>query len=536
VVWSKQGRAARTRRGVLNVIDISKLTPTQLERLLHMEGLIAGQKDQAAKVRSLRDYYDGIHPSMLTNRQEEIIGALLEGNEFPGWAYNISKSVVDVYCKRLNCTGLEVEGTDDKDDASPEAQVGAAMWGWWSKSRMDSQQARVHRRALRDGKTYVMTDYDPEKMRPRFTLHHVDAGEQDPGIILHRDPSDENRILYATRHFVTFNPLEPGETGIKRKTVYLPDQIRKYVLGKAGQWEQYADPGDVSWPLPWTDRNGKPIGIPVIEFAPSGGSVLTQIIPLQNALNKACLDLIGAADAAGFPMLGIEYDSSRLGARLTNIDADDADNEGDDEMRVSAQRMIEVDDGSIVRIAPGDLSQLVAFANWILQAVSGMANMPIYYLRPVGGSEVPSGESLKQLESALVAFIEELQLIFGQAWEDVFAVAYRVNQAFGPSLPELDEPSIRMTWQDANVRNDQVIATTAESHQRLGVPQATLWQMLGYTPEQIDEFKRAMLADTNAKVAGIAAMLRTDQSRQGGQQPGQPAQNGAAGRNGTGVQ
>jgi hypothetical protein len=494
---------------------IDKLTPEQLEKLLHMDSLIAGQKEDAAKVLALRDYYDGVHPSMLTRRQEEIIGSLLTGNEFPGWAYNICKSVVDVYCKRLNCTGLTLEGVDEGDTTSPEAVVAAAMWDWWTRSRLDSQQVRVNRRALRDGKTYVMIDFDPEKQRPRFTLHHVDAGEKEPGIVLHRDPADQNKVMYATRYFTTFDPLTPGETGKKRKTVYLPDQIRKYIQGKAGQWEPYQDDGDATWPLPWTDRNGKPIGIPVIEFAPSGGSVLTQIVPLQNALNKACLDVIGAADASGFAMLGIEYDSSRLGARLTGGSEDDADSEGTDEIRVSAQRLLEVDDGHIVRIAPGDLAQLIALINWLLQSVSGMASMPIYYLRPVGGAEVPSGESLKQLESALVAFIQELQLIFGQAWEDVFAIAYYVNQAYGPSLPDVLEPNIRMEWQDANVRNEVNEATVAEAHQRLGVPQVELWRKLGYTPEQIEQFQQAQAQQDQAKVAMVTAALRTDASRQG---------------------
>ena len=46
---------------------------------------------------------------------------------------------------------------------------------------------------------------------------------------------------------------------------------------------------------------------------------------------------------------------------------------------------------------------------------------------------------------------------------------------------------------------------------------------MGYTPEEIDEFKRAQLADTNAKVAGIAAALKT---QQGQQQNGAQAQGG----------
>lgn len=278
------------------------------------------------------------------------------------------------------------------------------------------------------------------------------------------------------------------------------------------------DAGDGSWPLPWTDRNGNPIGLPVIEFAPADGSCLTQIIPLQNAINKACLDLIGAADASGFRMLGVEYDSTRLGPRTGGAQSD-ADDTGDDEVRVSPFRLMEVDDGSIVQIEPGDLMQLIAMVNWLLQSISGMANIPIYYLRPVGGSEVPSGESLKQLESALVAFIQELQLIFGQAWEDVFGIAYVVNQAFGPTLPDLVEPSIRMQWQDANVRNELAEAQTAEAHQRLGVPQPTLWRMLGYTPEEIEAFQAAQAQVQQQQVATIAAAMRT-QGTQGAQAQG----------------
>jgi hypothetical protein len=501
------------------MFDISKLTPQQLEKMLHMDSIIAGQKEAAEKVLALRAYYDGDHPVMLSQRMREAIGDLLTNNAFPGFAHNVVRSVIDTLRERLSVTGINIDGVAEDDTTSPAAQVQAAMWLWWTKARTDSDQIRLYRRALRDGLGYIMVDFDPETMRPRFTLHHVDAGEQEPGIMLHRDPSDQNKVMYATRYFTEFNPLEPGVTGTKRKTVYLPDQIRKYVQGKAG-WEPTQDAGDVSWPIPWTDRTGAPLGIPVVEFANPGGSEVAQIIPLQNLLNKGWLDLAMGADYHGFGGLGIEYDSSRLGPRLSGGSEDDADSEGSDEIRMSPARLLEVDDGHIVRIPPGDLAQLIAFLDRVELAISGVSRTPAYYLRPVGGADVPSGEALKQLESGLVRRAEERQLVFGQAWEDVFALAYRVNQAFGPSLPDVPDMTINVTWADANVRNELATAQVAEAHKRLEVPNRKIWAMLEYTPEEIAEFEQAQQQAKQADIAMVMAAARTDASRQGAQTNG----------------
>ncbi|MFK5173493.1 hypothetical protein ACI3QN_13350, partial [Propionibacterium freudenreichii] len=69
-----------------------------------------------------------------------------------------------------------------------------------------------------------MVDYDNTHQRPRLSLHEVDDGTT--GVNLHRNPEDENQVLFASRYFYTFNPLKSGVTGIQRKTVYLPGEIR----------------------------------------------------------------------------------------------------------------------------------------------------------------------------------------------------------------------------------------------------------------------------------------------------------------------
>ena len=509
-------------------IALDKLAPADLERYLHMQSIVAGQEKQAARVLALRAYYDGDHPVLLTDRQQEYLGGLLDKPAFP-FAHNLVRSVIDTLRERLSVTGVGVEGAADDDVGTPEAQVSAALWRWWTRGRLDSEQIRLYRRALRDGLAYVMVDFDAEAGRPRFTQHHVDAGELEPGIVLHRDPTDQNRVLYASRYFSVFDPLTPGATGVRRKTVYLPDQIRKYRMGRGG-WEPVMDAGDAGWPLPWVDRRSQPLGIPVVEFANPGGSEIAQIIGLQNALNKAWLDLLAAADTSGFPLMAIEYEDDLPLAALAAEDDEDA------AIRLSPGRAIEVVKARVHRLEAAQLEPMIATIRYIVQAISGVSRTPAYYLEPVGGGNVPSGEALKQLESGLVRRAQERQLVFGQAWEDVFALAYRVNQAFGPSLPELPDLSLHVEWADANVRNEANEAATAEAHGRLGVPQEELWRRLGYTPEQIEGFKASSLADKAAQVAQVTAALRIN-----GAANGRPAaaQNGnnvteTGGQNGTG--
>ena len=505
-------------------IALDKLTPAQLDTYLHWQATIDRQAEQADKVLSLRAYYDGDMPVLLTRRQREFIGDLLEGNEFP-FSHNVTRSVIDTLRERLSVTGIAVQ--EEAANNNAENPVSVAMWQWWEKSRLDARQIRLYRRALRDGLAYVIVDFDNEMQRPRFSLHHIDAGDQEPGVMLHRDPEDENRALFACRYWRTaINPLNPGDSGRERKTVYLPNEIRKYIRNgdsSGPPWVPIADPEDNGvWPLPWVDRFGKPLGIPVIEFANPGGSEVEQIIGLQNALNKTWLDIIATADTSGFPVVVVAYNSNGVPMSASQ---DDPDSEGADELRLSPGRLLEVNDANVTRLEAANLAPMIDTMWTIVQAVSGVSRTPTYYLRPVGGSDVPSGEALKQLESGLVRRAQERQLVFGQSWQDVFVLAYKVNQAFGVSLPDIPDPTVVVTWADANVRNELAEAQTAEAHQRLGVPGDQLWRELGYTPEQIEQFKAGQLAEQQAKVAAVAAAMRVTQTA-GAQQSGGNNNNG----------
>ena len=182
------------------------------------------------------------------------------------------------------------------------------MWQWWEANKMPSQQIRTT--GGRDGMAYIIVAWDNTAQRPIISLHKLDAGDQEPGVILHRDPKMKNVILYATRYFYTFQPVgarryrPPAQDGVST------GRIRKYIMGKGGTWDEYRDDGDASWPLPWVDSTGQPLGVPVFEFANPGGSEVSQIIGFANLLNKTWLDIAAAADTNGFPLLAVEYNTN----------------------------------------------------------------------------------------------------------------------------------------------------------------------------------------------------------------------------------
>lgn len=500
---------------------IDKLTPEQLDRYIHMQSIVERQQAAAEKTRALRAYYGGEHPIMLTDRQREFLGPLVGKRQNVNdpatytadftFAHNLLGAVVDTLSERLSVTGFTVNGASMDDEENGEQA--RALWDWWKRARMDLIEQELYVAALRDGKGYLIVD--PATGDPRCVRHDLDDGKT--GIMLHRDPEDASHVLYATRYFWTFDPLRPGQTGIERKTVYLPGEVRKYQRRGMGQWVAVMDDGDPSWPLPWADAAG-PLGVAVTEFANPGGAEIERVIGLQNALNKSWLDLIAAADMTGFQIYASEYSDPNY----MPVAESDAGIEGRDEMVIAPGRMIEIGGGTFKAIPPADLTPLLDVIGNLTTAIAGVSRTPQYLLRPVGGSDVPSGEALKQTESGLVARAVKRQRVWGQAWEDVLRLVIRVAAAYGPGLGVDADAQIEVQWADPNTRNELSTAQTAQIHKALGVPDVQIWQMLEYTPAQIEKFQAAANAAKAAQVAGIAAALRT-------QQPAQPnAQNSSA--------
>jgi hypothetical protein len=496
------------------------MTARDTERYIYLILEAARKESEYQRVKDYRNYYKGEHPIFLTHRQEEFLGPLLTNAEHKP-AHNLCATVVDVLRERLQIEGFTGE------DATGEALAKRA-WEWWQATRMEEHQITLHRRALRDGKSYLILDWDAENARPRWVPNRRYDGTT--GVTYYRDP--ETNVPQIACKYWQKTDILGTEHGQNRRTVYLPDRIlRQKEDPKAPYGWGPIDPDEGIAEQLWTDNmqyGGLPLGLAVIEFAnPGGVSEIEAIIGLQNALNKTWMDAIAAADATGFQLITISYPTA---PEATPTDDED---ETSDDIQIAPGRALELFDGATAAaIPPGDLTQLLNLITQLTGAIAGVSRTPQYYLRPFGGAEVPSGEALKQLEAALISRAEERFTLFGNSWVDAIRMAAKLYRAMGYADVE-PEAKITANWRDPSVRNELFNAQVAGLEQNLGVPQEHLWEeRLGYSPEDVEKFKRLNAQKQAQELANVLMSLGNGQGGNGNGN-GQNGNNGnrAQGRN-----
>lgn len=505
-------------------IDLRMLTPDQIERWIHLQALIDRQNANNALTKTRREYYAGEQDIPITENQRDFLG-LLENADT--WSFNVIAQVVDAVCERLAVEGFTVNGDTaseaDDNESTPDAQLAALLWEWWVLSDMESLQNQLYRNAIRDGQAFLLVTWDEENDRPEFFVNDMDDGSA--GVLVYRDGYNNKPVAYS-KYWWQVDPLSPGSQGTERKTVYMPDQVRKYKRGTGNYgWEPTQDQRDGGWPVPWIGVDGEPLGFAMWVFAtPDGSDMTISLLSLQDALNMTALDVLAASAVSGFPIMSIEYDSSITPPVVGTPDKEDDEEPG---LEIAPGRFVELYGGRLTQLPPANLGPMLETMWAIVAAMSATSNVPQYRLRPMGGSDVPSGEALKQLESALVSKVVERQRAYTSPWAGVMKVAYRLAQRFSRQrLPNVDSRTviIRPVWADANVRNEATQAQVAQIHAALGVPQEVVWQnVLGYTPEQVAEFTASKRQEEALKVATIAQQLRGIQAQQAAQ-PAQPAQ------------
>ena len=496
-------------------IDLRMLTPDQIERWLHLQALIDRQNANNDLTKQRRDYYDGKQDIPITANQRDFLG-LLENADV--WSFNIIAQVVDAVCERLSVTGFAVNGDTaaeaEGEGATPAAELAALMWQWWVFSDLESLQNDLYRKAIRDGAAFLLVTWNEENDRPEFFVNELDDGSA--GVLVYRDGYNNKPVAYSKYWWQT-DPLTPGDQGTERKTVYLPGQVRKYKRG-AGRygWEPVQDPRDGAWPVQWIGADGEPLGFAMWVFAtPDGSDMTVSLLSLQDALNTIALDVLAASAAAGFPIMSIEYDASITPPIVGTPDKADDEEPG---LEIAPGRFVELYGGRLNQIRAADLGPMLETMWSIVAAMSATSNVPQYRLRPMGGADVPSGEALKQLESALVSKVVERQRAYTSAWSGVMKVAYRLAQRYSrQQLPNVDTKTmiVRPVWADPNVRNEASQAQIAQAHAALGVPQDVIWQeVLGYSPEQVAQFVEGQRQAEALKIATIAAQMRSLQTQQ----------------------
>ena len=458
-----------------------------------LQWLVMEDSQRQDVYRAMREYYNGEHDTQLTARQRRYL-QIKFGEEFNN---NQCPIVVDSLSERLRVTGFDAGESD-----------ATQYWDWWTQNRMDGLQMATHLAAIRDGDTYLVVEYDQENGRPVFT--HELAYDGAEGVKVHYSKEKRNLIEFASKRW----QIQQGpETGYRRRlNLYFPDHIEKYQSDSRhfeGNWVAYLEDANAEeqegvlglcgW-LWWTDtslENGEALGVPVVHFRNRdqgynyGQSELKNVVPLQNALNKAVVDLLAAADTTAFRML------TAIGFDPANVDIAPGS-------WLWTTHPPSGDEGASIGFIPGeDMRPLIDLKDAFIIDIARVSRTPLSMFQLTG--QVAAEGTLKQQETGLVSKAKDRFVTFGNAWEDAMIMARRLHNAFGEG--GLDEDvTLSVQWDDPETRNEKEHLEGLLLKQSLGVPVEELWAEMGYDQEKIAEM-RAMRGEEMQQSSNLGGEL-----------------------------
>ena len=414
-----------------------------------------------------RRYYNGEQDTALTDRLKKFLPPRLTFRD------NYCNVVVEALAERLKVLGIATNADNTSE----------WLWDLWKKNRMDYTQVVVHTDTIMVGDSYILCDWDEANGRPRWTHQLAEM------IIPHYNETTRE-IDWASKKWIQHPNI--GDDPETRLNLYFPDRVEKYVA-RGGVWSAHHDTDDEEWPLPWVNRSGEPIGVPLIHFKnkPLGGdfgiSEISNIIPMQDLLNKTLIDLVMVLDTLAFPQrytVDIDHNSSRIDIMPGSVTEFHTELEGG---------------GQVGQWAGANVDGPLRSIETLVQHIAGISRTPQHLFQIVGGA--PSGEALKTAESGLVMKAQQRQVNFGNSWEDCMMMALRIQEAFGDKVANLADINIDTEWDDPETRNEQAHLESLRIKMELGITKHQIWREMGSSQEDIENMdedqNKQRVADTN---------------------------------------
>jgi hypothetical protein len=482
---------------------------------LMAEGLVTSEwqdevQEQGDLVKLFREYYDGFHRMQLTSEQKKMMN--ISDERLERYNANYCELVIGSMADRLMVDKFEVTGmaaaADGSDDPA-QAWVNELM----TRNRFDALQIDVREAVLRDGETFVISQYDDKLSRMTFT--HELSFNGDIGTLAIYQRGSNTKIAAAVKIWYDVKQTaadqlagETDSTSFKRVNIYYPNRTEKYYASTAGDMTLIGDEPDD------TRRMNEVAGVPVVRFANKNGvSELVNVIPLQDSLNSFLLDLVMTARLTAFSIffaVGVDVPQGITpGMTITKKIV------GADGLQMAPQSVEEADImGKILaasrleRIPGGDLTQIIKGMDMIINQISVITSTPIPGMM---GGDSSSGEAIKQRDVRLLGKLNRAQVQMGNSWEDVIDLANRQQKLFGFKIPPTID-IVNTRWKSAEIRNDADILKAAEQLQKWGFEREALRTLsqstlANYTEADIDKLMEEKAADAARTLQGAAGTL-----------------------------
>jgi hypothetical protein len=389
---------------------------------------------RAELVSKYRRYRDGDHDAQMTPEMKKAM-RVAANTEMSPFNSNKCDDVIQTMADRLSVDRIE----GDNDPATEWAQ------SVLDYNRFDGFQMDVHESTLVDGDSYVLVEFDNDDQMPK--LCHEPAWNGINGMLVVYKHDNRQDVACAIK---VWNETVNASADTMRVNYYYPDRIEKYIGTSGGQLTQHRDPDDTEWPIPWNEE----VGVPVIPFRNkargNGGfglSELHNVLPLQDALNRDIHSMVMAAELTAFPIYfakGFIPTAALTPGMIFTVTGE------------GGMPLEEGQDASLNKIEGSDLKQYIDQAGFFEAQIESVSRTPSM----MSNSNL-SGEAMKQSEVKLLGKVKRFQVKGGNSWEDVMALAHRIQTAYGTGS---NPPAVKRwttRWMDAQIRNDKEVVEMA---------------------------------------------------------------------------
>jgi Phage portal protein, SPP1 Gp6-like len=454
---------------------------------------------RVAKYKEYREYYEGKQNlAFATDKFQQAFATLFET-----FAYNRCGSVIDATADRLRLHGFTTVAPAGSKPASDDVNQ-KTIDLIWRANRMDKKIGDFIREALLTGDGYLIVWPELQDSGELIPTFYVNSAEY---VVVKYD-DDTKKPLSAVKLW----QIQDGPDIEKwRINLYYPDEIYKYITpDKKGDAPKTVGEvvavvpnpelvalgivADEPWPLP------NPWGvIPVFHYGNRvrdgmfGRSELQDVLPLQDALNKACTDLMVAMEFGAYPQRWATGLQLGLPDPVTGK-IPSPFKQGPGEVW-SAPKEAGFGDFGVT-----DITQFIAVQDSLDRKISNVARIPTHWLN-MGLGEAPSGEALKTAEAPFTGKLGGLSVAMGDTLEDSFSLA----------LKQYGKPDqmLEANWANLELRSESDRAAVAVQRKQYGYSDEELQRQDGLKQEEIDRMKEENAAAVEEQQAAFSAGLGT---------------------------
>jgi hypothetical protein len=417
-----------------------------------------------AQYRAYGQYYDGQHQRLMFSQGRHFDQF---NQTFETWRDNFCGLIVDSVNERLAVDGFRMT---DEPDADTDAR------DIWQKNAMDAESNAAMLDAMIQGVSYAVVWAD-KAGQPTITM---ESGEN---VIVQYTPGSRRQLDAAAKFYI-------DDWGREWVTLWLPDAVWTFAKGTFSwdEGKQAPNPLGIVPVVPLSNRS-RLLRDPV--------SDLHVVIPIQDAINKTTADALVASEYAAWPqryVTGLEIVEDDQGNPI-------------EPFKVAVDKLLQAEDpgAKFGQFEAADLGNYVTLIEMLVQHMASISRIPFHYF--LNGGTVPSGESITAAEAGLIAKTKERMLHFGEAWEEVMRLCFKV---LGDARSEAY--SAETIWKDPENRTESQHMDALLKLQMIGVPRDQLLSDAGYTPQQIARF--ADMREKDAKAAMELAKKYPDPNAQ----------------------